>query len=438
MPTFFDTLTVASTAVLCGLSLALLFGDRLGAKAPVQTLLRRWRRVSPVGELGRFDLILLSVLTAVVYAAVVAYDLAGGLYSCPGGGGYSDLQGLLRSGEAFTAGLDPFTVASCGATVHVPYGLAAVLVDALGSLGGAAGIAAVWGAIALSLLPLTAWVAGPERRYLVWYVALSPLYVPLIASQIDGAANAILPMAVLLSLGLAASSRLWGQAVGGLLATARFPAIFPIVALAGPGARRFLRGGLAFGSFALGTLVAYALWGNSFYHVVFAGQLTRRSFSLNAYGLLIDHHWLPAELWVVGVQAALVLAVLAVAFFRGRTPVQAAAIALVGVALTSQFLSFNILIGLLPVALVGARARWWLWGVSVAAALDYYLAFQYLAAVRGLLWPGDLLDLVVTALLIALFLEVLRTSPRGASGGPATGTAAAEAAPTASSEPGSG
>jgi hypothetical protein len=86
----------------------------------------------------------------------------------------------------------------------------------------------------------------------------------------------------------------------------------------------------------------------------------------------------------------------------------AAVLLLVGFALLTPFLSYNILIWLLPVALLGARACWWLWGVAFVGSLNYDLALNVWAWDDGITWPSMVLDVVLTALLLLLFVELWR------------------------------
>jgi hypothetical protein len=408
MFTLYNGLTVLLTAVLAAGSGVLLL-DRSTPDGRwhgvVSRTLQRWLGRT---ALERLDWRPIALVVAIGYAAIAGFDLATGLYNCHGNGGAADLIGLLHSGRAFWTGSDPFTVPDCGASITVPYGLAAILLDAVGSLGGMVGIAAVWGVVAVAVIPLIWSVAGADRRYVTVVVATLPIYFPLISSQIDGASNAIVPVAVLLSLVLAARSEPLAQALGGFLSSARFPSLFPVVALAGPSRRRFLGAATALAAFGAAMAVAYAVWGSEFYRVVFGSQLTRRSFSLNVYGVLLDHGWLPTAEWIVGLQAALTLAVMGYAFFRARSALAAAAITLTGFALLTPFLSFSILVSLLPIVLVGTRARWWLWGTAVVGAMNYDLALNVLAWQRGLYAPTDILDVLLTALLLGLFIELVK------------------------------
>jgi hypothetical protein len=355
------------------------------------------------------DVRVLTAIAAAVYVGVVVYDLADGLYDCSRAMGASDALAFLASGRAFLAGANPFTVANCGGTVEIPYGLAAVLVNALGSLGGLPGVVLVWGAVSVAVLPLSWWVAGPPRRYVILVVATSLLYLPIAVTQIDGASNLLVPAAVLLAVGLGRTRGPVAGAVGGFLASGRFPSLFPTVGASGHFRRPLVSGAVAVVAFAAVTAATYLAYGHAFVDVVFAGEVGRRSFSLNLYGILLAHGWLPSADALLAIQAAFTVALVAVVWWRARTAIGAAAIVLAGVALVTQFLSYNILAWLLPAALVGGRSRLWLWAIGVVGTLDYYVGYQYAAVGLGIVGPYEALDLVMTVLLVALLLDLWRT-----------------------------
>ncbi|MGA7923992.1 MAG: hypothetical protein WCA77_08460, partial [Thermoplasmata archaeon] len=81
-----------------------------------------------------------------------------------------------------------------------------------------------------------------------------------------------------------------------------------------------------------------------------------------------------------------------------------------GVALLTQFLSFNILVWLLPVALVGARARWWLWGIAVVGSVNYDWILGLASGANAALWPSAVLDVLLTVLLVGLFVDLWRSA----------------------------
>ena len=408
MADWFNAVTWGVFAALSALNfLVLLYRTERGAR--IRPAVRKvLRRLSGRDDLRWLDWQPLLAAGVIAFAAVSAYGILSGQYGCHPPG-VSDPVGVLNSGRAFWAGQDPFKVPDCGGSLEIPYGLAAVLISAVGSVGGLTGIYVVWGAVALSLLPLTWLAAGADRQYVTVFVGTSVLLVPLVSSQIDGATNAIVPVTVLLSLYLAGRSELLATAVGGFLSTARFPNLLPILGQTGSfPRRRYLAFATGLLVFAALTGLSYARWGHNFLGPVILQQIGRRSFSLNFYGILLFQNWLPSSLTVEGVQVALTAVLVLAVFFLVRSPVRAVAIVLVGFALLTPFLSFNILIWLLPVALVGARARWWLWSVAFVGSLNYDLAFNVWALDDGVTWPSMVFDVVLTVLLLALFLELWR------------------------------
>jgi hypothetical protein len=361
-------------------------------------------------DIGRYvgDWRVLALVATVIYVGVTTYNFEAGLYGCSHAAGPSDALAYYESGRAFLTGGDPFVVTNCGGSVAIPYGLSVVLVNALGSIAGLPGVVLLWGAVAIAVLPLTAWVAGADRRHVVLVVATSLLFVPLVVSQIDGASNMLVPVAVLLTLGLARRGGPIAGAIGGVLATGRFPSLFPTVGASGRFSRPFLSGFVAIAAFAAVTGATYLAYGRVFLDNVFTGELGRHSFSLNFYGVLLQQGWLPNGEIVPAIQAVLTIALVIVVFFRARTAPGGAAITLTGVLLLSQFLSFNILAWILPVALLGARPRWWLWGIGVLGTCDYIVGYSWAAVDLGIWWPYEIMDVTITLLLIGLFVDVWR------------------------------
>ena len=399
-------------SLLCAAGLLVLLLATPGAASVREGVRAVWTKLFPGTDPRHLDWKPLFVFAAVWFGAITVYGLLHGQYGCHPPG-VSDPIGQLNQGRALWAGTDPFNVSDCGTTIEVPYGLAAVLLDALGSLGGLPGIFLVWGAVGLALLPLTSLLAERNRPYILLFLLASPLFVPTIAYQIDGATNAIVPATVLLALYLARRNERLAAAVGGFLSTARFPNLLPILSLSGSARRRpvlVFFAGLA--TFAAVTLLSFALWGGNFFETVFTNQLTRRSFSLNLYGPLLFHNALPSSFGVELLQATLTVALVAACCLYVRSPVRAVAITLVGFALLTPFLSVNILIWLVPVVLAGARARWWLWGVGVVGSLNYGLALNVWAWNDGVVWPSEVMDVVLTALLLALFIDLWRAERR--------------------------
>ncbi len=418
----YTALTTLATGLLAAFGLVLLVerterGTRLRAG-----LARALERVTGRPDLDWLRWWHIAAVVALGLAAVLAFDLANGLSACLAAGEPSDIGGFLAQGRALWAGGNPFDVTICGGTIGEPDGLAAVAINAVGSFGGVAGIAVVWGAVAVALVPLTWWVAGPDRRYLTLLVATSPLYFPVVAPQVDGASNALVPVTVLLALFLASRGEVRAAGLAGFLATQRFPTVFAVLGMSGSFRRRFGAAASLLGVFALGTALSYLAWGQGFLGPVFLSQLTRRSFSLNLWGVLLFHDWLPAGDGLAIGQAAVTLLLVGVVFFTVRSPLRAAAITLTGVALLTQFLSINILLWLLPVALVGVRPRWWLWAIVVVGSVNYQYALG-VARSQGILWPSELLDVVLTVLLLGLFVDLWRTEePTFERGPPLTGS----------------
>ena len=176
------------------------------------------------------------------------------------------------------------------------------------------------------------------------------------------------------------------------------------------------------------TALSYVRWGSEFLGPVLLNQIGRRSFSLNFYGVLLFANALPATATVEVIQAVLTLALVAAVFGKVRSPVLSASLVLTGLALVTPFLSFTILIWLLPVALAGARARWWLWGIGVVGAVNYEVAYLVWATLDGVTWPSSILDLALTGLLLGLFVELWRQNARIT--GPASGKPSATAGAT--------
>ncbi|MCI4342910.1 MAG: hypothetical protein L3J92_02170 [Thermoplasmata archaeon] len=407
--TLYNLLTDLFTGLLAVVSFVLLLTQTEWGVGLRTALLRAVARVTGQANLEWLRWWHIAAVVAFLLGAVMGFDLATGLYGCPGPGAPSDIGGFLAQGQALWTGANPFTVPDCGTTILEPDGLAAVLLNGLGSLGGVTGVAVVWGAISVGLVPLTWWVAGPERRYLTLVVATSPLYTPLVATQIDGASNALVPLTVLLTLYLATRAEVRASLIAGLLATQRFPTLFPVLALSGSFRRRFTAAAAAIGAFAAGTGIAYLVWGPDFLGPVFLDQVNRRSFSLNLWGVFLENHWLPSGAGLTVLQGALTLALIAVVFFTVRSPLRGAAITLTGVALLTQFLSFNILVWLLPVALVGVRPRWWLWGIGVVGSINYDVTLS-VAGSQGIVWPTEVLDVLLTVLLLGLLVDLWKTS----------------------------
>ncbi len=402
----------------------------LVARTPAGIRLRGWagrtlRRISWGGRIDWLDWRLLTVVAATWFGGFAAFHLLSGQYGCLPNGLISDPLGELDSGRAFWAGRNPFeSVPYCGGTLSVPYGLAAVLLDALGALGGLVGILVVWGIVALSVLALVAKSASSDRAYVTAFVATSVIYVPLITAEFSGATNAIVPVTLLASVYLSRRRERVAALVGGFFATARFPSLFPVLGSTGAFARhRFASFGVAAGAFLAATAASYVVWGPGFASSVFVSQITRRNNSLNFYGILLLHNALPTAAWIEAVQAGMILALVIAVFFTVRSPIVAVAITITGVALVTPFLAFNFLIWLLPVALAGVRARWWLWGVASVGWINANLGFAAWVP-SGIVLPTEGMDLILSGLLVGLMIDLWREErTRSTRSTPSEGTA---------------
>lgn len=385
----------------------------------------RWsQRVTGAPNLPWVRLSALVAVGAAAFALAASISWALGIYAC-GPTGPSDLLTLYSSGQAFLHGGDPFTISACGRNGNpVPAGMASVLLDALGSLAGPAGVLLVWGAVSSAILPLVWALSDTPRVTTVWVLA-SFLYLPVVALQVDGASLALVPLSVLLTLYLARQDWVSAAGVGGFLATGRFPAVFPILGATGRARhRRVLAFAVGLGLFAAVTAISFAIYGNSFLGPVFLLQFRRGGFALNLWGFLEGTGWVVPSTPVTVVQAGLTLALVGSVWVWGRSSLGAVAIVLTGTVLLAQFLSFDELVFLLPVALMGTRARWWLWGIGLVAISNYLLAFPSASPLplSPVLTYG--LDLLLTVLLLGLLYELIRQelgkrqAPAEGSGGP--------------------
>lgn len=351
------------------------------------------------------DLRLLLPVVAVVFAVTAVVQ--SGPVSCASG--TDDVGVYWASGRQFLSGGNPFAVASCGHVVLVPYGLPAVLLDALGSLGGRPGVFAVWLLVAASLLWLLGRLGVERRGTVVAYAATSVLYLPLVCGQIDGANNAIVPVAVLAPL--VVMSRGWMRAgvVGGILASIKFPSLAPIAAAASTrGARGWM--GIAASVTAFGAVsgITYLAYRSNYLGSVVLSQLGRSDFSLNEFGFLAPNGLGVPGVGLLGVQAGALLAVLVFVAVRRWEPTAAAGLMLLALTLATQFLSFNFLIWLLPVALLGDAARRWLYLVGLIGTVDYLVALGILDWNYGIVWPSELLAGAITLALVGLAVRLVR------------------------------
>ena len=336
----------------------------------------------------------------------------------------NDAYALFASGQAALRGGNPFSVAFCGGTApeQVPYGLAAVSLNALGALtGSVVGVWLVWEVVALSVVPLVWAAGGANRRYLSVLVATSILYLPNITNNIGGLENSIVPVSVLLMLGALGGAGGLGRSAQGIaafLSTGRFPAIFPLLGQSSGGSRS--RGTellLVLGVFLGSALFAYVLWGGDALQVVYLGQFARNSAeSLNLFALLVQEGWVRPSLVVAALQGAALVALLVGVRWRGYSREGSAGILLVGVVLLSQYLNYHFTEWLIPLLLLGATVNWWLLAVGTLMVFDENIAYWYLALNRGVWWPYELLGVVITVLLLGLLVRVVRSEEARRSG----------------------
>jgi hypothetical protein len=379
-----------------------------------QARVRRWaRRLTGRADLAWVDAPFLTAVAAVAFSVGALVTWSYGGYGCTGGGP-SDLTTLVASGRAFLSGGDPFRIAACGRIGNpVPAGIASVLLDALGSLAGPAGVLLVWGSVSVAVIPLLWSLAGTEGGKATVFLLASFLYLPIVAVQVDGASLALVPVTVLLVLYLARRGWVRAAAVGGFLATGRFPALFPVLSASGrAGSRRWVAFAGALGAFAAATLATFAVYGSRFTGPVFWAQFSRSHLALNYWGFLQGEGWLTPSTSVTIVQAIVTVALVGGCWAWARSALGAAAIVLTGTVLLAQFLSFTELVFLVPVALVGIRARWWLWAIGVVASTNYLLAMRSLDWLGGPSRFSYALDLLLTALLLGLMIELLRAELR--------------------------
>jgi hypothetical protein len=325
-----------------------------------------------------------------------------------------DSLALLASGQAALHGQNPFVINYCSYPGHpIPYGLAAVTLDMVGSVGSSvAGIWIVWTVVALAIVPLVWVIGGEQRRYLSILTATSVLYLPNLATDI-GLDNAIVPVAVLGMLGAIEASRNRRGAlvaVSAFLSTARFPAVFPLLGVAGVSRRdRWSWIGITLGVFLAAILTSYALWGWDAIGVVYLGEFARNSgTTLNLFALLLREGWFLPSLTSAAVQGGVVLALVVLVGVRGYSTRAAVAIPLLGVMSVSQYLDFHFVLWLVPLVLLGPRVNAWLLAYGVGAALDTILAIQYLGESLGVWWPYEFLGVALSVLLLVMILDIIR------------------------------
>lgn len=398
-----------------------------GVRRGVDRVFRRF--LGPRG-LARLRLSHLLGAVGAVMVAAVSYDYLSRYFAC-GPNGVDDPVNLWLSGRSFLSGGDPFTATSCHKTVDVPYGLAAILLDAGGSPGGLFGASAgayavwlVWLLVALTVLPLVWSLGGKDRLYLTVVVVSSLLYIPIVIGQIDGASNVIVPVAVLATIWLGRERWTHAGLLGGFLATARWPSLFPSLGTFGQakGWERWTAPIATVVSFGVLSALTYLRWGSEFTDAVFFNQIDRLSGSLNVFGILIDHNWAPGGNVLTVLQAVGTLVLVLEVNRRRFSPEGGAAVVLVGVALLTQFLSVSILIWLLPVVLMGAAPQRTLYVVGVIGIFNYGIFLNVLAWDDGIYWPSEVLEGAMTLVLLVLLWQVWQAASAQVRKGSETGT----------------
>jgi len=334
----------------------------------------------------------------------------------------SDALALLASGTATLHGQDPFQVAACGFPNPdpIPYGAAAIVLDAAGALSGSvAGVWLVWQLLALGVVPLVWAVGGDDRRYLSVLAATSVLYLPNLATRIDGPENAIVPIAALLGMYAVRVPGWRGRAVEGVsafLSTARLPAVFPLLASSFPRARRsWSLPAIAVVVFAGAATACYALWGWTFVRVVYLNQFARgRPQSFNLFDLLFRQGLVHPSVALTAGQGVGLLVIVSLVTWRRYSPEVASGIVLVGVMLLTQYAMLHFDLWLVPLLLLGAAVNRALLLYGGLWYLDANVAMGYLGPSRGVWWPTELLGIALTGVLLYLLVRLARDGERRA------------------------
>jgi hypothetical protein len=345
---------------------------------------------------------------AVIAAANISWNVS--MAHCS-----DDSFAILMSGQAALHGHDPFAVAFCGEpyTTQIPYGLAAVSLNALGALSGSIlGIWLVWELLALAVVPLVWSIAGEARRYASVLAATSVLYLPNITTNL-GIENVIVAVSVLLMVYALKPPRRRGlflEGVAAFLSTARFPALFPLLgSSASSGDRRWPHLILVLGVFLGAVGLSLWLWGWDAVQVVYLGQFARaNSESENLFALLIHEGWVQPSLTAAAIQGGGLLFFVLFVHVRRYSTLASCALPLIGVMMLSQYLNYHFLAWLVPLVLMGASVNWWLLAYGAVAAVDENVLYWYLALDRGVWWPYELCGILLLALLVCLLITIVR------------------------------
>lgn len=330
--------------------------------------------------------------------------------------GEDDTLALLQSGRHLLTGANPLITTQCGHTVLVPYGMASAVLDALGSLGGRAGIWLVWNLVALLLIPLTWVLAGAHRRYATIFVATSVLYAPLVVGSIQGGHSAVVPVTALLGIWLALRRNPAAGVVGGFLSTVKFPSLFPfwggLSGAEGERWRALLLSVFVFGGL---TVAVFLLWGAGAYSQLFGQQLTRADFSINEFGVLIPIGAMPPSSILEAIQGVSLFGAILFVHLRKWSAVPAVALLTVVVALVAQRFTANFMVWLIPVALLGPSYARWLFALGAVGFTDASVALP-LCMSHGACGASEGLGGLFGLLLLGLLLQILRTESRSGAG----------------------
>ena len=365
----------------------------------------------------RWDWRVVAVVIGVVFA-VAAYVQSAPI---PCSAGEDDTLALLQSGRNFLAGGNPFVTYQCGQSVHVPYGIASVLISAVGSLGGRVGIWLVWNLIALALIPLTWFLAVEQRWYTTIFVATSMLYAPLVVGSIQGGHSSIVPVTALFGIWLALRKSPVAGALAGFFSTVKFPSLFPFWGgLSGVGAHRWRELVISVVVFGGLSLVVGLIWGGYAYDLLFSQQLVKADFSINEFGVLIPLRAMPPPMVLVAIQGAALLGALLLVHLRRWSAIPAVALLTVVVALVAQRFTQNFMVWLLPVALLGPAYSRWLFVLGALGVADATVALPACAS-SGACTLSEGLGGLFGVVLVVLLVMILREGSRFTVAGPRAG-----------------
>ncbi|MFZ0891541.1 MAG: hypothetical protein WB778_01430 [Thermoplasmata archaeon] len=375
---------------------------------------RAWvdRRAKSLDVARWLDWRTLTVALGVIFL-VAAFVQSAPVGGCPNTS--DDTGSFLYQGQALWMGQDPFQLYRCGVLVPIPIGLAGILLNALGSLGGRPGIWIVWEFLALLLIPLTWVLAGKDRRFVTLFVASSGLFVPLVIGQIEGDNSAFGAVAVLVPVWLASRGKAGAGLLAGFLSTMKFPSLFPFLgATGGFGRVRDREMLLTWVGFVGGSAIAWAIWGPVFISTVFFGQLGRHDVSVNEFGVLIGTGWFPPVAVLAMLQGVALFGSVAFVYFRRWPAIPALALTTIVVCLVIPRLPFNFLVWLIPLALLGIPYCRWLFVLTAVGALNSAVAIPlYLNVTQPVYWPSQLLGGLMGLILILVAFQLVREQQKG-------------------------